>query len=451
MSADDMTQTVDTLRTHLHATVEGVAGRPDRGEAARRGERLRRRHRVERAVAGLAVAACILGLALVARPDGRGRVSTVPADRPSPTWQAAPPRLLLDGWTVTTYDEERTRPGAAHLVALYEAPDGRRLSATIGDSAWDAGGPRPTSLDDPAALVVLDGRVVVTWRPVPDKTISITSRGLSRDEVASAARSVRMSDGGRSLVVGTVPAGLRAVDLPASSDRDLDLVDIVFTRGDRHLEATLYPGGETTLDDRGRDPGDMTVTVRGGPGWLRSYGAGRFRIDLADGWWMWELDGSPFSSREEFLGTVAALKVVDEQTWRAAVAPTVVTPDRWPAEVARLSADIPLPAGTTWDRLGTQRVSASRYSADVEVLRYAVCAWTSQWLAAADGVAREEAVQALSGAASWLASRESEPAGDYATTVTNFPGTLRTGDERSVRTAAVHGFGCDLPGDIGPP
>jgi hypothetical protein len=92
-----------------------------------------------------------------------------------------------------------------------------------------------------------------------------------------------------------------------------------FAVGDARLQLHLYPGGADMLAVRTHGEQRSTVSVLGREASLLEYGGGRFRVDVLIGDYVWEFDGEPFGSLDEFLAAVEGVRVVDQATWDASL------------------------------------------------------------------------------------------------------------------------------------
>jgi hypothetical protein len=113
------------------------------------------------------------------------------------------------------------------------------------------------------------------------------------------------------------------------------------------LQLHLYPGGQPTFDLRVDDDGRTEVTVLDRDASLLDYGDGRYRVDVLVGDNVWEFDGEPFGSVDEFLAVVGRVRAVDQHAWDASVAEaerSELESDGLPGEPVPGEATAPVPA-----------------------------------------------------------------------------------------------------------
>lgn len=232
-------------------------------------------------------------------------------------------------------------------------------------------------------------------------------------------------------VAGGSPAstdGYRAV-LTDPGWRVADLYDpgdgrggsISYTRAQVDVEIDWYPADTygSYVQDRQVDLGDPdTIDVLGEISKLWTYDDRDFEVmrPAAQGHFL-AVRASGLT-REDFLGLVAGLRMVDEEGFAAALGDSAVTPANADRVVAEILDDVPLPDGFPPPSL--DRAYLSRYQAIAEVTGPVACAWARQYdegRAGGDQQAVDEATAAMVGSRQWAALREIADQGGWAESI----------------------------------
>ena len=292
----------------------------------------------------------------------------------------------------------------------------------------------------------------LTWTDAADK--SWWARGWRVDEatVTAVANAVTTDQSGAA-TLSSVPHGFELADPAATAALGVSS-QYEFQRDDgATIEISFYPGGAAAVAERVSDESDRsTVPLGDEEVSLLDYGdGGRYRADLKRGFWVWELDGEPFDSPDDFLALVSALRVVDEETWRATLPDNIVAGGaERAAAVEQLLAGVPVPAG--FDVGGTQ-LTADRYQLITQVSGAVACAWLDQWFdatEAGDDAAATAAADALATSHQWPMLREIETQGAWSESLWDTAdavnggsgGATGTGPEAPTRADTAGGLGC---------
>lgn len=296
---------------------------------------------------------------------------------------------------------------------------------------------------------------ILNWTDMTGQQWSARGWQVNEENLTAVAAVVSVDATGTVIVTAT-PAGyvVAPPELAAALGR---YSEYEFSRDDgATVQLSFYPGGAQAHAGRASGDevdrasvalGDETVSL------LTYRQGGRYRANLVRGFWAWELDGEPFTSAEEFLALVAAVKIIDEGTWRTLLPESVVAGgDDRAAVVEQLLVGIPVPEGFDISHLdGT----AERYQLIAQTSGAVACAWLDLWFdatAAGDSAAAAASAAALATAHSWPMLTEIESQGrwsqalwQFADAVNGGPGVASgNGPQPPTRAAAESGLGCNF-------
>jgi hypothetical protein len=133
-------------------------------------------------------------------------------------------------------------------------------------------------------------------------------------------------------------------------------------------------------------------------------------------------------SLQAFEQLLASLRIVDEQTWEAALPASSVTPSRRPAAVDRMLAGVPLPPGFDVAPLKTERTVRDEYQLGAEVTGAVSCAWIQRWDHArkrGDTGAAQDAVAAMQTSHHWKVLTDMGPQGGWSSVLWDFADHMR--------------------------
>jgi hypothetical protein len=386
------------------------------------------------------------------------------APRPAsanPPGEYPPPRVTIDqpGWALARgADNASAAPELVvynpacrfdgPLVSVQSLQPGTGLSLQEGEHQVDVG--------SGAGEVSASGdETWLTWTDAAEETW--WARGWRVDEatVIAVASGITTDQSGV-VTLPSVPAGFEVADRAAIAALGV-YSEFEFQRDDgATVQISLYPGGELAFAERVSDDesGRSTVTLGDEEVSLLDYGdSGRYRADVKRGFWTWEFDGEPFATPDDFLDLVSAVRVIDEETWRATVPDNIVAGGaERAAAVEQLLAGVPIPDGFT---VGGNKWTADRYQLITQVSGAVACAWLGQWFdatEAGDNASATAAADALATSHHWRMLREIETQGAWseslwetADAVNGGPGAATgTGSEPPTRASTASGFGCQF-------
>jgi hypothetical protein len=168
---------------------------------------------------------------------------------------------------------------------------------------------------------------------------------------------------------------------------------------------------------------------------------------------VYELDGDA-GGEEPFFDALDDLRVVDNDVWEAAQPDSSVTSRERAAEVDRMLADVPQPAGFDAGYLKDGKGVSDRYQLGAKVAGAVACAWIDQWSSArraGDQAAVDEAVAAMATSRDWKVLNDMNDEGDYSEVLWEYAeamagdGTIREG-RATVEETAPNALGCRRQG-----
>lgn len=160
---------------------------------------------------------------------------------------------------------------------------------------------------------------------------------------------------------------------------------------------------------------------------------------------LWSVDGLTMTATQldvpdeaAALEALAALRLVPEGEWRAAVAPTAVEPEEVTAVVDRLLVGVPLPVGFELEGYQTMDLTDERQIA-LGLAQDVTCGWFSAWYEArraGDPAAEQAAVEVLEGHQRWPFVQALDEMGDNADVIQSLIGSMKgeTGFAAGVET-----------------
>ena len=392
---------------------------------------------------------------------GHGSVST-PTSAPAADPAAAallPPWVTIDqaGWALTRATDSPLR---APSMVVYDPARGF-------DGPWVSVGSRPDgmaeTLRDPRAVTfgataaTLSGSgdlVMLSWSDAAGRRWD--ARGWQVDQPTITAIASALTTGKTGEVsLTSAPAGL--VVAPPEAVAALGRYsEYEFSGPDgTTLQIRLYPGGPRAMAERGvgTEPGRSEIAVGNEQISLIAYTGDPtpYRANVLRGFWTWELDGAAFTSQDAFTTTVAAVRVIDEATWRAALPGNILSGPARAAAVDALLVSVPVPDGFV---LGPQDGTADRSQLIVQTASAVTCAWLNQWFDATDNgdtTTAAAAAAALATSHRWpMLSETAEKGGfsdvvwEYADAVNGGPGIPTGGGPTAPTRASAEGsLGCD--------
>jgi hypothetical protein len=402
----------------------------------------------------------------VQSPDRTAACSTVPATAarpasPDPRGEYQPPRVAIDqpGWALARgADSAAAAPELVvynpacrfdgPLVSVQSLDPGTGLSLQEGEHEVDVG-------TGTGELSASGNETWLTWTDATER--SWWARGWRVDEttVTAVANAITADQSG-AVTLSSVPAGFEVAD-PATTAALGVYGEYEFQHDDgATVQISLYPGGDLAFAERVSDDesGRSTVTLGDEEVSLLDYGdGGRYRANLKRGFWVWEFDGEPFATPEDFLAFVSAVRIIAEETWRATVPDNIVAGGgERAAAVEQLLAGVPVPTGFT---VGGNKWTADRYQLITQVSGAVACAWLDQWFdatEAGDNTAATAAADALATSHQWPMLREIETQGAWseglwetADAINGGPGIpTGTGPEPPTRANTASGLGCQF-------
>jgi hypothetical protein len=222
------------------------------------------------------------------------------------------------------------------------------------------------------------------------------------------------SDGTTGLVVLWAPASEHEVPSEASSEvsSEFSVTEVLSARQVTGVEAVVTRSvfvAETRPDSRQMDVYEATWLLDGFS--LRAFGG--------------------FTSENEFVQVLTALREVERDPWLDALPPTLIWPDDQ-AVIDAMLVDVPLPPGFDASALLEERVR-SREVVRGEVAQAVACGWVESWISATDAgdaAGVQQAVDAMAGSRDWAIVKEADPEADQ------LNGQLRQLKYDSIRTIA---------------
>ena len=240
-------------------------------------------------------------------------------------------------------------------------------------------------------------------------------------------------------------------------DEQADGGEMTFTAGTAQAELHWYQGGASELqglvNDRAQKAETMgETTAAGQPAKVlkTDAGTGEYRALWAAGGAVYEFRAAA-ATPEEFGTLAAALRVVDQAAWEAALPPTAVRPDQRAATVDEMLTGVPLPPGFDKEQVRLSDKTKDRYQLGAEVAGAVVCGWIEEWLAAkaaADSGRIGAATAALASSHSWPVLQQMNPDGDYPEVVWQYAdavagdGTVVGGKRITVESSYRDALGC---------
>lgn len=213
--------------------------------------------------------------------------------------------------------------------------------------------------------------------------------------------------------------------------------EATFTRGRSQVTLHQYAGDTSMrdgyLDDRADSGKQRQRTVLGYPASVTDY---RGNNQMSAIWFVDEVVYElmlEIGSGDDFFDALDALRVVDPDTWEAALPESSVAPRERAAEVDRMLAGIPQPPGFDPAPLRQGTVAVGRYQLGVQVAGPVTCAWVSQWSAtrhAGDRAAEQQAADAMRTAPEWPLLKEMKTEGDWPEGVWQLARSIAAGDSK---------------------
>lgn len=196
---------------------------------------------------------------------------------------------------------------------------------------------------------------------------------------------------------------------------------VTFSRGDQVLDVHWRPKHtyDGYFDSRARISPPSGVTLLGQSSTMWSYDATDFTtIRPVTGVTFLEVRGG-VGDRQEYLRVLDKLRLVDEQTWLAAMPANVVVPARQAEAVEEMLRGIPTPPEFDHAPV-TFAWPAERYHLGVHVIGPLACAWIDHWRTGRGEGDREKEQRALAAMASsrhWPILQEMDQDGDWSSAV----------------------------------
>jgi hypothetical protein len=232
--------------------------------------------------------------------------------------------------------------------------------------------------------------------------------------------------------------------------------EALFARKGAELELTMDEGDRAAYDalvaDRAASADQRRQTsVLGYPAIVTRYtGSQRYAAMWFVDHVVYELDGD-VGGEPAFMDALDRLRVVDDETWEAALPDSSVAPRERAAEVDRMLADIPQPPGFDATPLRRAKAAVDRYQLGAKVAGSVACAWIDRWTEArreGDRAAEREAVEAMATSRKWRVLEDMSAEGDYPEVVWEVAdamasdGHIEGGRRMSVGEAAPDALGC---------
>jgi hypothetical protein len=404
-------------------------------------QRRRRRRTAWRAAAACTVVAgVVVGVAAIV---GRDTADPVAVHPDSPFVAAnAPPLIALDapGWRVERFDDSSRPPALATYIdrtlgfagpwfVVERTTDGVPAGATV-DVGGGIGG-----------ITGEGGFRMLVWTATDGVRYRAMSRDVPDDQLIAAAAALQVDLTGVT-TTGAVPAGMTRAE--PNADQLLNrYVEYQLTNGAAHLQVSFYSGGR--LEVRTAGEARETIEFNGRSASLLDYSAegaqGSYRLNVLDGFWVWELNGDGFADRNAFLDLASKVKVVDETTWKASLPAGVITDDNRPSALAEILVGVPLPPDFPVKSIPTS--ASDPYQLTAQVTGVVFCAWLHEWFVALDNghtAEADAAVQAIASSHDWPAL-VSMTGGDWDAVLWDVADRVVQGD-RAVVDDAVKGLGC---------
>lgn len=329
---------------------------------------------------------------------------------------SSPPLLGIDpstGWTVESYDD-RQNPT---LLAVMYTPERQFNGPLARVSAWydgdgALGAERAVQVGDLAGAVSGEGNPRMLNWPGPNGALMVAEGwGLNDQQMVALVNAVHV-DAQLTPQIGALPSGFVVAD-SASLAAVQRHVAYRFVHVDgRSFDLTLMSGGRAMFENRIEG---SPATIRGLEANLLDYQSnGRYRAEILDGFWDWEVDGGPFGSPELFIDTIEQIHVVDRNTWLQSMPADYVDPADRPAVVESMLSGIPLPDGFDVSIVIDVDKPQARSSLGVDVVYHAACAWLDRWFIATDAgdvAAAKRAADAMATSRQWPILAEFEDPG----------------------------------------
>ena len=373
----------------------------------------------------------------------------------------APPRPVIDdpAWTLTYLSDDNSDAAIGAVYATNSKFDGPSAVVEIRSDANSAAsielGPTATVSIGPAVGTTSsdDSAAVVEWTDGQGNRLRVFGVSLAVDTVVEIARTVTVENGRAvfaELPDGFVAAAAALVDSLGRS------VEYQFTGpGTETLDVRTYAGG--AFANRSRVAGEERVVMPMGSEkfLVADQGEGRSRFNVIRGFWAWEFDSAGFSSADESLAFLSAIRVVDEQTWQTTLPPSIAGSGDRAADVDALLIGVPVPTNVDADALRDSDSFESRYQFIAAVSGSVACGWLDLWFdaeTAGDQAGMGGAATALASSRSWAMLLEiadqggwSQAVWGWADAVNGGPGIASgAGPQPPTRDAARSGLGCQF-------
>jgi hypothetical protein len=424
--------------------------------------------------AAAVAAAALVVIGFVAGDDSgyRVRVAAEP-EGPAPALDRGAdgsfPHLLIGGWRVSRADESTfprsSDADAGSFSQVYRHPergyDGAQVAVQTMAAGADWGRPdgaREVDAGSGHAVIYRSNDLMATvvWTPEDGRTVVVRGTRVDDDELVKVVRGLQPRDTG-GWEATRLPEGLALVaEGPEVAPERFHNSDVEFTRGDHRLELTMAEGDRLAYEDLVDDRVDSAAELRqaavlGRPAAVTRYEKSQRHAAMwfADGV-VYELDGDA-GDRQAFVEALGDLRVVDADTWEAALPDSSVPPRERAAEIDRMLADIPQPPGFDPAPLRRGDVASDRYQLGARVTGAVACAWIDRWAEArrAGGqVTVNQAVDAMATSRNWRVLGDMNDEGDYPEVLWQYAdamagdGQIEGGKPMSVEESAPDALGC---------
>ena len=415
-----MNMQIDELEDLLAGLAEEAPSHLSRASVDQRVAHRGRRRRTMQLGGGLLCVAALIGGVFAARRPAES--TTVPAgpDVTSPVdgssrpagfvGAEAPPYLAMpDGWTLDyIYDGTFFHPSVVVVPTDTGFAGGSFVIADPRNAAQYAGVPGAKDLAPFGLTGVMNDEYAKVWRTlvltIDGVQVAVESRRLSEADTIAIAKSLAIVDGTPTVL--TLPDGFVALTADELSNVNRS-VEYQYTHADgvRHIQATLYSGGN--LDVRlGGDPSGLTTVQIGGHDAFLN--ADDPRLDWVDGFWVWEVDGQGYTDQQQFLTDAATVIATDRATWEASLGAGIVSPSERPAQVQALIADIPMPPDFDISDYANRDIADVPMQLAIRTVEQVWCTWAHRWdtaLRQGDTATANDAAAVIAASANWQATR----------------------------------------------
>lgn len=274
--------------------------------------------------------------------------------------------------------------------------------------------------------------ITLIWPLSNERVAYVSASGLERDHVVAMAEAVDF--GGLSPEID-VPDGFTRLDTPVPSP--WLLFEYAFTNGDRTFElhgSNLGAAGLlsqislSTVSNRNVNGVDVGLDAQD------VANPGSYRADWLDGSWAYYATGVGFASDDDFLATIADLRVASVEEFeqqRSAVLGVILPGADVSQLVQEFGAGVALPDNMSTIQWPTARVATSQRDFAFRLYLGLGCGWKRTWVRAADA-GDTQAQEAAAAAVDSIATKAAEIPNLAPDQYTELASWMRAGDREQV-------------------